>query len=156
VRAHNQLKTFLFFGILVFLSSCSKEGTDFIDDTANFPLNWKMDDSQVIFGYNAIDSVRSIRNTSVMPFGTKVDAHYGTLDLVFTLAIKRHYLARVSWMQLSRLYYTNHTILCNSTPVYGAANQPFSVEVYEMTEGIETDPNSKKMSYAYTLCPARL
>lgn len=149
MRAHNQLKTFLFLSILVFLSSCSKEGTDFIDDTANFPLNWKMDESQAIFGYNAIDSVRSIRNTSVVPFGTKVDANYGTFRASFyasyqtTLSSKSLGYSSVDSIILILPYF-------NSTPKYGAANQPFSVEVYEMSEGIETDPSSKKMTYAYT------
>lgn len=148
MRAHNLTKTICQLFILVSLYSCSKEGSDFIDNSGSFPLNWKSNDSLMIIGYNAADSIRAIRNTSVIPFGTKVDAHFGTFRSSFfasyqtTLSSKSFSFASVDSIVLIIPYYA-------ATPVYGAANQPFSVEVFEMTEGIETDPNSKRMTYSY-------
>jgi hypothetical protein len=148
VKAHNLTKTICQLFILISLYSCSKEGTDFIDNTSNFPLNWKSNDSLVVIGYNALDSLRAIRNTSVVPFGTKIDEHYGTFRSSYfasyqtTLSSKSFTFASVDSIVLIIPYYA-------TTPAYGSANQPFSMEVYEMTEGIETDPISKKMTYTY-------
>jgi Domain of unknown function (DUF4270) len=149
VRAHKLFKTIFSLSILFFIYSCSKDGTDFIDDTNTIPLGAKVDSSFGIIGFNTIDSIRSIRNTSVVPFGTKVDASFGTFRSSFyasyqtTLTSKTFGFSSVDSIVLIIPYFSN-------TPKYGPCNQPFNVEVYEMTEGIETDPNSKKVSYAYS------
>lgn len=148
MREHKPFIIFYLLNLFIILASCSKEGSDFIDDTP-IPLGAKVDTSFEIIGYNSIDSIRSIRNTSVVPFGTKVDGNYGTFRSSFyasyqtTLTSKSFSFSSVDSIVLIIPYFSN-------TPKYGAANQPFSVEVYEMTEGIETDPNSKKMSYTYS------
>lgn len=138
MKAHNLTKTICQLFILISLYSCSKEGADFIDNTSNFPLNWKSNDSLVVIGYNALDSIRAIRNTSVVPFGTKLDMHYSTFRSSYfasyqtTLSSKSFTFASVDSIVLIIPYYA-------TTPAYGSANQTFSMEVYEMTEGIETD-----------------
>lgn len=149
MRALNFSKTIYLLSAFLFLYSCSKEGSDYIDDTSTFPLNWKPDSSYNAIGYNTIDSIRAIRNTSVVPFGTRVDANFGTFRSSFyasyqtTLTSKSFGFSSVDSIVLVIPYFSN-------TPKYGPCDQPFSLEVYEMTEGIETDPNSKKISYAYS------
>jgi len=132
---------------LFFFLSCSKDGGDFIDSTADFPTNWKMDNSSEILAYNSVDSIRSIRNTSVIPFGTNVNSNFGTFRSSFyasyqtSLSSKSFSFNSIDSIVLIIPYLT-------TTPKYGPADKPFSVEVYEMTESIEPDPNSKKISYS--------
>ena len=149
MRVHNFSKTICLLSAFLFLYSCSKEGGDFVDDSSTLPLGWKPDSSYNIVGYNTIDSIRAIRNTSVVPFGTRVDANFGTFRSSFyasyqtTLTSKSFSFSSVDSIVLIIPYFS-------ITPKYGPCDQPFNVEVYEMTEGIETDPNSKKISYAYS------
>lgn len=149
MKAHKKLLLYSCLSFLVFHVSCSKEGSDFIDNTSDFPLNWKASDAFEIIGYNGLDSIRAIRNSSVMPFGTKVDANFGTFRSSFyasyqtTLTSKTLNFNTVDSIVLIVPYFAQ-------TPKYGAADKPFSVEVYEMTESIETDPASKKVSYSYS------
>lgn len=147
MRALNFSNTIYLLSAFLILNSCSKEGSDFIDDTSNFPLNWKPDSSYNAIGYNTLDSIRAIRNTSVAPFGTRVGANFGTFRSSFyasyqtTLTSKSFGFSSVDSIVLIIPYFS-------STPKYGPCDQQFNVEVYEMTEGLETDPNSKKVSYA--------
>jgi hypothetical protein len=149
VKVRKYLKKVVFLSAVFVLTSCSKEGADYIDNRSNFPPNWHSNESLSPIGYNTIDSIRAIRNTSVAPFGTRVDANYGTFRSSFyasyqtTLTSKSFSFSTVDSIVLIMPYYA-------SIPKYGQCNQPFSVEVYEMTEGIATDPNSKKISYAYS------
>lgn len=152
MKAHRYFRHTLILITLFTLTSCSKDGTDFIDNTGGFNLNSKSAEDFTIVTYNTLDSIRAIRNTSVIPFGTNVDPNFGTFRSSFyasyqtTLTSKSFGFSSVDSIALILPYFRN-------TPKYGAANQPFSIEVYEMTEGIETDPNSKKISYSISSLP---
>lgn len=148
MKGHNIIQLFIFFLAFSFLASCNKEGDDLIDNSTNYPFGWKADDNFNLIAYNVKDSIRAIRNTSVVPFGTSVDGTFGTFrSSVFcsyqtTLTSKTFNFASIDSVVLVVPYYLGN-------PSYGAADRFFSVEVYEMTEGIDTDPKSSKMSYQY-------
>lgn len=148
MRQRSYYSFIIIFLAISFLCSCSKDGTDLIDSTTNFPLNWKSNDSIPLVAYSVKDSIRAIRNTSIAPVGVSIEPNFGTFRASFyanyqtTLTSKSFSFTSIDSVVLIIPYY--HT-----TPTYGKANQPFSLEVYEMTEDIVTDAKSTKMTYAY-------
>lgn len=149
MRALDRQYLIIYFLCVIFLSSCSKDGGSYLDDTSSFPFGWKVDQMSNIIGTNSFDSIRAIRNTSVTAFGTSVDNSYGTFRASFfasyqtTLTSKSFNFSSIDSIVLILPYFASNS-------QYGGLNRPMSIEVYEMTESIDTDPNSKKKTYAYS------
>ena len=150
MKTHKQLTLIIFFVISLFLS-CEK-GDDFIDSTSNFPIGWKSSDSFDLIIYNVKDTISSILNTGIAPIGTVIDGNFGVTRTSFyasyqtTLSSKTFSFSSVDSILLILPYY--YTL-----PKYGPANNPFSIEVYEMIEGFDTISNSKKNSFLYNGTP---
>lgn len=147
VKLHNLVRVSLSALVILFIYSCEKT-EDYVDNTASYPAGWASSEIPNLIAYNVKDSVNFIRNASVAPLGNVIDDNFGKMSTNFyasyqtTTSSKLFTFSSVDSVVLIMPYYT-------SIPKYGAANKPFSLEVYEMTEAFESSSTSKKNNYSY-------
>jgi hypothetical protein len=137
--------------LILIISSCQKS-EDYFDNTASYPQGWMSSELSNIVAYNVKDSLTDFINTSIAPLGTVIDGNFGTMRTSFyisyqtTLTSKSFSFASIDSAVLVMPYYTSYA-------KYGAADKPFSIEVYEMTEAFESITGTKKISYAHNSSP---
>lgn len=136
----------VFLTVMTCFISCNK-GSDFIDESATFPLGWKMTDSIPLLAYNVDDTLGRIVNTGSAPLGTEINSSFGKLTCGFyssfqtTLTSTSFSFTRVDSAFLILPY-------SQLLPTYGYPTT-LDVNVYEVTEDISKDINSKKNDYTY-------
>lgn len=145
-------KIFLIAAAFSLLILSCKKGSDFTDNSTQFPLGWKASDSFNLITYNVKDTLGSVVNVGTAQIGTYIDPNFGKVQAGFYANFQTT-LNSTSFSFVS----LDSAILVlpyfSSIPNYGKANLPFDISVFELNEPLETSTSSRRQDYAYNSTP---
>lgn len=126
---------------------CNK-GQDFIDNTASFPLGWKSVDSFPLISYTVKDTSGRIVNVKTCPLGTEINASFGKMQSSFYANFQTTLSsASLTFASVDSAYLILPIV--TSTPYIGTPSN-LDIQVYELTEALETSISSKRDNYAHS------